>query len=312
MTNKLKVAVLYGGTSSEREVSLNSGKAVHKALINKNYDSKLIDMTYENILELIEYQPDVAFISMHGELGEDGTVQGLLEFLKIPYTHSRTKASAVCMDKILTKKVLSFNGISTPAFEIISSSDLNRIEDKINQLEIKIGFPMVIKASSQGSSIGTEIVYERRNMQTILEKIARYGSNILVEKFIDGKELTVPVLGNSNIKVLPIIEIDSKNEFYDYEAKYSSGMSDHIIPPRINENILKEINFISKEVYKQLECRGIARVDFMMDKDNIPYVIEVNTIPGMTETSLVPESAATSGVYFDELVEKILNLALED
>jgi D-alanine-D-alanine ligase len=303
--------VLRGGTSEEREVSLRSGKAVYTALQEAGYNVHDLDFTKENINKIIDIAPDVVFIALHGKNGEDGTVQGFLDLLGIPYTGSGVAASAIGMNKILTKKFLSYEGMPTSDFVILDKEIFNNGSKNTEWLLSTIGLPMVVKASTQGSSIGVFIVRKEEDILGALKKAFEFDSEILVEKFIDGIELTAAVVGNNEPHVLPIIEITSENEFYDYESKYTKGMCAHIIPARINDNIRQRVMQIASQVYKSIGCRGYARIDFIVDKEDRPYVLEINTIPGMTEMSLVPDAARADGISFVELVDRILKLAIE-
>lgn len=309
----MKVLVIMGGTSEEREVSLRSGKAVYNALKELGYNVQAFDLNDKNLGDIITIAPDVVFIALHGKNGEDGTVQGFLDLLGIPYTGSGVAASAIGMNKILTKKILCFEGMPTSEFVILKKEDFfsNQPED-LRSLLASIGIPMVVKASTQGSSIGVTIVKKEEDILDALKKAFSFDPEILVERFIDGTELTASVIGNNNPQVLPLIEITSENEFFDYEAKYTPGMCAHIIPARISEDVRERVTKLAAEVYKAVGCRGYARIDFIVDKKGQPYVLEINTIPGMTEMSLVPDAARAAGISFPELVDRILKLALNN
>lgn len=309
--NRKKILVLMGGMSEEREVSLRSGKAVLDALLTLDYEAQAIDFNSSTIKDIIDYQPDLVFIALHGKYGEDGTVQGLLESLQIPYTGSGVAASAICIDKVLSKRIFSSEGIPNAAFRIIQSHDLDDPAALRQQLIANIGLPMVVKAATQGSSIGTYIIKDENEILTAINQAFKYSREVLAEKFIDGQELTVALIGNNELQVLPLIEITSANDFYDYESKYTQGMCDHIIPARIGEESQADIISISKKVYKLMGCKGFARIDFMLAKNGQPYVLEVNTVPGMTAMSLVPDAARAAGINFTNLIEIIVNLGLE-
>jgi D-alanine-D-alanine ligase len=308
---KEKILVLMGGSSAERDVSLRSGQAVLKALLALEYEARAIDYNSAAIKEIIDYQPDLVFIALHGKYGEDGTVQGLLESLNLPYTGSGVAASAICINKVISKRIFNSEGIPSAGFKIIHPKELENADEMLNQLQLEIGLPMVVKAATQGSSIGTYIIKNAEEVLNAISTAFNYSNEVLVEKFIEGQELTVALIGNDDPQVLPLIEITSANEFYDYESKYTQGMCKHIIPARIGEESQSEIMRISKQVYKLLDCSGFARIDFMLDKDARPYVLEVNTIPGMTEMSLVPDAAKAAGISFTSLVEMIVRLGLE-
>jgi len=308
---KKKILVLMGGISEEREVSLRSGKAVLDALLALDYEALAIDFNSSAIKEIIEYKPDLVFIALHGKYGEDGTVQGLLDSLQIPYTGSGVATSAICIDKVLSKRFFNAEGIPNAPFRIIFNHDLTDPDILREQLISNIGLPMVVKAATQGSSIGTFIIKDENEILSAVNNAFKYSREVLIEKFIDGQELTVAIIGNEEPQVLPLIEITSANEFYDYESKYTKGMCEHIIPARIGEESQADITRISKQVYTLMGCRGFARVDFMLDNNGQPYVLEVNTIPGMTEMSLVPDAARAAGISFTELIDIIVRLGFE-
>ena len=308
---KNRILVLMGGFSEEREVSLRSGTAVLNALIKLGYEAKSLDLKFCAVQDIVDYQPDLVFIALHGKDGEDGTVQGLLEILNLPYTGSGVASSAIGINKVLTKKMLTFEGIPTAPFTILKKSAFSSTPAEIQSLTQNIGLPMVIKAATQGSSIGTYIVKEQKDILKSIEDAFVYDPEVLVEKYIEGTEVTSTVVGNDDTEVLPLIEITSANEFYDFESKYTPGMCNHIIPARVPEHIHDRIARLSQRVYKSIGCRGYARVDYIIDKDENPFVLEINTIPGMTEMSLVPDAARAAGTNFEDLVDKIVKLGLE-
>ncbi len=301
-----------GGTSAEREVSLRSGNSVAKALLEAGYYVDMLDFKGDNINEIIGYSPDVVFIALHGENGEDGRIQGYLDILGIPYTSSGLTASAIGMNKILTKKMLLLDDIPTAKFYIIKKADfaLNSAKE-IKRLIDKLDFPLVIKAPSQGSSIGTYIVKDKNSLITAINDGFNYDSELLAEQYITGVEITAAVIGNDKLEVLPLIEITSTNEFYDYESKYTKGKCEHIIPARIDDKVMNKVNSLTERIYKLLGCKGFARVDFIIGRDNIPYVLEINTVPGMTDMSLVPDAAKAKGISYIELCDRIVKLALK-
>ncbi len=302
MKNK-KILVIMGGTSSEREISLRSGEAVYNALLRMEYNAQKFILNDNNACDIIKEKPDLCVLTLHGKGGEDGSIQGMLELANIKYTGSGVAASANCMNKIITKKLLDYDDLPTPDFCCVKAGDdyLSSAKSAITALSL----PIVVKAPCQGSSVGVEIA---NNLEELVESIQRnmeYDGEILLEKFIKGVELSVPVMkDNGNIIALPMVEIVSENDFYDFESKYTDGMSHHIIPARISDDISKKINKFAIEAYKALSCNGVVRIDFFVDAKGNPFVIEINTIPGMTATSLVPDSAKAVGISFDEFVEK--------
>ena len=299
--NKEKITVLMGGMSAEREVSLDSGKACAKALNELGFDVTSLDAKDDFIEKLIRNRPDKVFNALHGKFGEDGSIQGLLEHLKIPYTHSGILSSAIAMDKLTSKKIFKDAKINTPEYLVVKN-----LEDFKNS---KIGYPCVIKPNDEGSSVGVYIFNElkKSNEDTIISLLKKYNFLIL-EKYIPGREIQVAVMGS---KALGAIEIIPTRSFYDYEAKYSSSAkTKHIIPVSMNELDYKKILDMALEAHNILGCRGVTRSDFRYnesDKVNNIYILEVNTQPGMTNLSLVPEIANYHGISFNELVKWIIN-----
>ena len=295
-----------GGVPADRE-------AVCRALIEAGYNTVKIDVGSDLVERLKEEGVELAFLALHGRYGEDGTIQGLLEMLDIPYTGPGVLASALAIDKIATKKILLYEGLPTPRFmqvtekEALSAGLLETAEKVLREM----GLPLVVKAPTQGSTIGTSFVHERKDVVTALELAYRYDRVALVEQFIEGMEVTAPVLGNDNPVALPLIEIVSATGVYDYEAKYTAGMSDHIIPPRIPGEQQAMIKELAVRTFQALGCRGLSRVDFMVEQGGGAYILEVNTMPGMTATSLFPDAARAAGIEFPQLVDQIVKLALE-
>lgn len=306
-----KILVLMGGWSEERDVSIRSGTAVLKALKTLGYEAEGMDLKEIQVQQIADYQPDLVYLALHGKDGEDGTVQGMLEIMGLRYTGSGVAASAIGINKVLTKKMVSFDGIPTSPFTILKRAEFTIPELTVQELIQNIGLPMVIKAATQGSSIGTYIVKQEAGVLQALEDAFGFDQEVLVEEFIEGTEVTSAVIGNEEPMVLPLIEITSANEFYDFESKYTPGMCDHIIPARVDENVHDKIAVLSRTIYKSLNCRGCARIDFIIDKTGQPFMLEVNTIPGMTEMSLVPDAARAAGMSFEQLVDKIVKFGME-
>lgn len=306
-----KVIILAGGKSQEREVSLRSGQAVYHALQSVGYDCMLWDPKTDDVQSLLSFRPDAAFIALHGRYGEDGCIQGFLETLGIPYTGSGVAASAIGMNKQLTKKLLVYENLPTAPFILTNSRE--PIADAIQKTQNLLSFPVVVKAAEQGSSIGTCVAASPQEMETVLRDIYQYDDKAIIEQYIRGMEVTVAVIGPAaSPQALPIIEIDYNHEkLWDYEAKYNAALFRHIIPARIRPELKTKLEEISLAVYQTLECRGFARVDFMIDEQETPYVLEVNTIPGCTETSLLPDAAKAAGISFPELVSRIVEESLQ-
>ncbi|SFR06313.1 D-alanine--D-alanine ligase [Desulfoscipio geothermicus] len=307
-----KIGVLLGGRSAEREVSLRTGEAIYQTLLKKGYDAVKIDVD-KNIVENLKNNGiELAFIALHGKYGEDGTIQGLLEMLDIPYTGSGVLASAIAMNKITTKKILLQAGLPTPEFVTVTyreykGGSLNSITERI----MALGLPVMVKAATQGSTIGISFVHNQEDIQPALKDSFKYDTEVMAEKMIKGVEVTASVLGNEDPEALPLIEIVSATGVYDYKAKYTVGLSEHIIPPRIPEDMQDKVKSLAKKAYLAIGCRGLARVDFIIDHAGNPYILEANTMPGMTETSLFPDAARAAGISFEGLVEKLIELALE-
>ncbi|MBD1400139.1 D-alanine--D-alanine ligase [Pelovirga terrestris] len=294
---KKKIGVLAGGWSAEREVSLRTGQAALKALVARGYHAVPIDPDLRLPQQLQDAEIDVAFIALHGQGGEDGTVQGLLEVMRIPYSGSGVLSSSVAMDKIITKQLLAYHGLPTPAFDYVKSGETPRdLARRCQRL------PLVVKPSQEGSTVGICIARTREELEAGLEIAARLNGTLMVEDFVDGDELTVSVV---NDQVLPIIQIVPQGGFYDYQAKYASTTTRYLVPAPVAPDIAVQIQDAALRACRALGCRGAARVDFMMANNSF-YCIEVNTIPGMTATSLLPKAAAAAGIGFEDLVEMIL------
>ena len=306
------ILVVMGGTSSEKDVSLRSGEAMYQALIEKGYCVERFVLTDRNAAEIIEKKPACVVLALHGKGGEDGCIQGMLELVGIPYTGSGVASSAVCMNKILSKKLIAFEGIRTAPFLSVGINDALNAAELVSDVLRKIGLPAVVKAPCQGSSVGVKIVKTQEELRCAIEEIYPLDHELLLEAYIPGKEVTIPVFkADGRVSTLPIIEITSENSFYDYQSKYTKGMSHHIIPARIGEATANEVRQMAEAAYKALDCRGLVRVDFMLDEKQTPYLMEINTLPGMTETSLVPDAARAAGQQFPDLVEQLVQEAVK-
>jgi D-alanine-D-alanine ligase len=304
-----KVAVLFGGKSAEREVSLKSGAAVLAALLRQGVDAHKFDYAERPLHELEGF--DCAFNALHGRFGEDGTIQGVLELMGIPYTGSGVMASSVGMDKWRTKLLWKVLNIATPDFEMVDAqSDFTAIEQKL-------GLPLFVKPANEGSSIGISKVKESGGLEAAYQLAAKADPLVIAEKFIGGGEYTVGILEDkkNGLSALPIVRIVPKNEFYDYEAKYLRDDTDYLCPCGLSAESEAKIQKEALQAFRAVGCRGWGRVDFLMDeaKENNKshhYFLEVNTSPGMTDHSLVPMAAKAAGISFDELVIKILSFTL--
>ncbi len=297
------IGVLMGGLSKEREISLRSGNAVLEALLQRGYDAVPIDVAADVAEVLKAKEVEVAFLALHGRFGEDGCIQGLLEILSIPYTGSSVLASALAMDKYLSKDIARAEGLPTPDYHFFDGmhDDLHAFVSKVS-----IPVPLMVKPSREGSTIGITKVEKKEDLEKAISTAFNLDSRVLIEKFIAGRELTVGLL---NHEPLPVLEVRPKSGFYDYEAKYTPGKTEYLCPAELPEALAKKIQDYAKRINQRLGCEGVARADFILSEDQIPYFLEINTLPGMTGTSLVPKAAAAAGISFADLVEKILSSA---
>ena len=333
MDTKLKVLLLVGGTSPEREVSKSTGKSVYTALINLGYQVVVIDPAYginqplevenyfdekdfteilnENYLDAVNLiastEFNVAFLALHGKYGEDGTIQSLLELKGIKYTGSKVLSSAIAMDKIMSKILFEEYQVPTPKWFHFKIREYTS-EEIVKKIEQQFGFPAVIKPNDQGSTVGLTICKSSEQIDDAIHNAFEYSDRIIVEEYIPGREMTVAVIDDV---VLPVLEIRPKHNIYDYECKYTSGMSEYIVPADIPAEVAKSLQKIAVQACKALRCEVYARVDFRLSPDNKVYALEVNTLPGMTSLSLVPKMAKAVGISFEQLVEKIIDLSLK-
>ncbi len=288
-----------GSDSPEREISIKTGEAVKKALLKMSYDVECIEFSDDigsTIPKLSNYE--LVFNALHGGIGENGTVQGLLECLKIPYTGSGVFASSVCMNKHFSKTIVSQMGYKTPDWILLKQG---------MQIPLLDYFPVIVKPNSQGSTVGLTLVESSGDLEKAIRYAFEYDDEVLLETFISGRELTVSIIGN---EILPIVEIIPSNRLYDYECKYTPGMSHYICSPELPDNLSEEIKETGENIYNQIGCTNYGRIDFRLNEDNIPWFLEVNTLPGMTGTSLLPMAAYEIGWSFEFLIETIVNEAM--
>lgn len=354
--SKIRVAVLMGGTSAEREISLSTGRQIMAALDPDKYITSALDaaalsggrtaalqsagtppaiyapqasagtadMVPIDLPQMVraapDGRPDVVFIALHGPGGEDGTIQGLLELLGIPYTGSGVLASALAMDKMMSKRVIKAEGIPVPEEIVVRTHKRLSSRELDAQITATFGYPVIVKPNSQGSTIGCTILRETQHstlntkystLDSALDTALACDTVALIEQLIPGTEITLGLLGNDEPEILPIIEIEAKGGFYDYEAKYATGGSTHVIPARISELAAERARDYARRSHVALGCRGMSRVDMMVTGDQ-PYVLEVNTIPGMTPTSLLPDAARAAGISFGELLDRLVASALNE
>ncbi|MBI3910452.1 MAG: D-alanine--D-alanine ligase [Armatimonadetes bacterium] len=335
---RLRVAVLMGGRSAEREVSLATGRQVMAALDPEKYEAFWIDPAHlgsasagaiacgepvpEDAFKVLptpvqalldpEKRPDVVFICLHGRYGEDGTIQGMLELLGIPYVGSGVLGSAVAVNKVVSKCLFAAHGIPTPAWTAVrgrAEADAFLAEWRAGRSHVRV--PVIVKPAEEGSTIGVTVVKEEEAMPAALDTALHYGEEVLIEAFLGGAtELTVPVLGNEVLETLPIVEIIPQGGFYDYERKYTPGATEEIVPARIPTRHAERARALAMRTHRALHCRGMSRVDMLLANDEI-WVLEANTIPGMTPTSLLPRAAQAGGLPFPRLLDRLIKLALE-
>jgi D-alanine-D-alanine ligase len=293
-----KIALLSGGDSEERDISIKSGLAVYQALKNLNYEVSLIDPINTDLCTLVNY--DAAFICLHGKNGEDGKIQSLLELLKVPFTGSASTASMLAMNKFYSKLVWNDHALITPKFLILNKTNLD-----YKKIITHLSDPFIVKPSSSGSSFGINLVKNKDDLILAFTDASKYDPTVIAEEFIQGREFTVSILGN---KSLGVLEITPKNEFYDYNAKYVSNETIFSKPTDLNPEVLEKMENIALSAFTSIGCSGWGRVDFMMDKKFNLYLIEVNTVPGMTDHSLFPLAARNAGLNFEQTVQHIVDL----
>lgn len=308
-----RIAVLSGGKSGEREVSLRSGTNALNALLRQGLETVSFDVD-ENLSDnLIKNRIDIVFIALHGKGGEDGTIQGFLETLGIPYTGSGVLASALAMNKVMSKMMFNLSGVPTPRYQLINPHNpQSDIENQCERAIDDIGLPIVVKPVSEGSSLGVSIVKDSQELGKTVRKTMDLFGDLFLERYIKGRETTVAILGTGGrLRPLPVLEIVPKKEFYDYEAKYTKGLADLIVPAKIPETAAKLAQKVALKAHLVLGCYGMSRVDIQLDSSYQPYVTEVNTIPGLTDLSDMPAEAKAAGISYDELILEILDSAMK-
>jgi D-alanine-D-alanine ligase len=308
----MKIAVLYGGTSGEREVSLSSGKGVLEALKKNGHECIGIDFHPNKLDEILKLNVDIVFIALHGKFGEDGKIQGLLDMLNIPYVGSGVLASALAMDKTKAKQIFHQHDIPVAngkTYHIRSVKDESMLAEELKQ---SFSMPFVVKPNQEGSTLGLTIVKNEEQIQDAIKNAFTHDTEIIVEEYIKGREMTVAVWGeNGQETAFPVIEIIPKNEYYDYESKYAVGGSEHIVPASISEELSNKLMDLSVRAHQILGCKTYSRVDFIVNDQNEPIILEVNTLPGMTPTSLFPDAAKAVGISYEEMIEKFIELSLK-
>jgi D-alanine-D-alanine ligase len=298
----LRVAVVMGGPSAEREVSIQSGTGVMRALTALGHDARSLDFDARFVDAIREIAPDVVFNALHGTGGEDGQIQGILDWLGIPYTGSGLTACALAMDKHLTKKLLAAEGLPTPAWDVfdLTGGTLPLLPGSLN-------LPLVVKPRASGSSVGVSIVRTHEAWSKAMVEAAERTSEVLAEEYVAGREFFCAVLGE---EALPVVEIVSTDEFYSYDAKYKPGGSRHLVPAPIDHDLTMRLQTLALSVHRLLGLRDISRTDFIVSKEGRPTILEINALPGMTPTSLVPDEAAQIGLSYEALVDRLVQYAL--
>ncbi|HEX8123544.1 MAG TPA: D-alanine--D-alanine ligase [Solirubrobacteraceae bacterium] len=304
----MRVAVLKGGRSLERNVSLTSGARVQDALERLGHEVVAIDVGHDLVTRLRETTPDVAFVALHGRDGEDGTVQELLEVLAIPYTGSGVSSCIRCADKVLAKHAFRDAGLPTPDFFAWNEAAFKQLgaADALPAIEERLRFPIVVKPARQGSALGIKFARSAADVPGALVAAFSYDAKVLLERFVDGRELAVSILDG---EALPVVEAIPRDEdFYDFEARYEIGRTDFVCPADVGD-ATERVHDVALRAYELLDCAGFARVDLILDAEGVPQLLEVNTVPGLTETSLLPQAAEAAGISFDELVGRLVELA---
>lgn len=306
--SKTKICLLFGGISNEREISILSANSVYEALDKNKYEVLKYDLRDDFkkfINDSIQKKFDLVLPILHGTFGEDGRLQGMLDILEMPYVFSNCLAHAIGMNKKKTKLLVENAGVNTADDVVLENDDIYNIDEIINKLNL----PMVIKPNQSGSSVGISIAENKKEVEKGIKKAFENDSSIILEKFIKGRELTVPIFENNPPKALPVIEIIPKvSKWFDYEAKYKEGGSEEICPAQISDKIRDEIQNLALKAFKAIGCKDLARADFMLSEDNQLYFLEINTIPGMTKTSLVPQSAKQAGMSFTQFLDRLINM----
>jgi D-alanine-D-alanine ligase len=298
-----RIGVLMGGPSTERAVSLKSGKAVYESLKGLGLEVTAIDIKTAGIKENIDLIKssaiDCAFLALHGRFGEDGQIQAILDEIDIPYTGSGVKASMLAMDKVASREIFQAQGIDVPRYEIVRPGA---------GFSAEFGFPLVVKPVAHGSSVGLSIVDRKQDLAAAIDLAFSFDDKVIIEEYIRGRELTVGILDEN---VLPVVEIVTKKRFFDYEVKYQHGFTDYIVPAELDALVTADLGKKALAAHKALGCFGCSRVDIILADGNIPFVLEVNTIPGFTETSLLPKAAKVAGIGFAQLCVKLIQLAYD-
>ncbi len=309
---KKNIAVLMGGRSLEREISIKSGQRISNALRKLGHNVIKMDIDQSIVDNLTSEKIDLAYIALHGKDGEDGTIQEILEVLNIPYTGPRVYPNVLSFDKIISKEIFTSHNIPTPPFYFLNTSSFKELGSSrlLPYITKKIGLPLVVKPSAQGSALGIKLVDKEKDLPNAIIFALGYSKKVILEKYIDGIELAVSIIGEKP-RTLPVVEIVPKKNFFDFESRTKTGEVDYFVPARISSSADKKVKDSALAVHNALKCTKLSRVDIILDKKKeIPYVLELNTSPGMTDTSLLPMAAEEAGMSFEDLIEEIINMSL--
>lgn len=309
----MRIGVLMGGRSLERDISLRSGRRVSHALTELGYDVLELDVDEGLVPLLRKERPDLVYIALHGKFGEDGTVQELLEILDIPYTGPGVFSSAIGFNKPLSKEILRREGIPTPPFFVLSEATFLEMGayDALQPAGEKLGFPLVVKPAAQGSALGVKVVSSREELPRAVQSALHYDERVLLEKFIRGTEVAASILGNQSLEALPLVETVPRSGFFDFDSRYTPGLTEYYCPARLDKQVTQRAVDLAIATHKALGCLNVSRVDIIIDEEDVPQVLELNISPGMTDTSLLPLAAEAAGIGFEELVDRLVKLALE-
>ncbi|MEJ5185709.1 MAG: D-alanine--D-alanine ligase [Candidatus Geothermincolales bacterium] len=309
----MRICVLMGGRSLERDISLRSGRRVARALEELGHEVIALDMAPDLVKRLKGLRPDLAYIALHGKFGEDGTVQGLLDILEIPYTGPDALSSALGFDKVLSKELFLRNGIPTPPFQVLTEDTLQEMGavEALPDIAQHLGFPLVVKPVAQGSALGVKIVSEPDMLPKAIQSALHYDHRVLIEKFVRGVEVAASILGNDELEPLPLVESVPKEGFFDFDSRYTPGKTEYYCPARLDDSTATKALEVAMRCHRILGCQNVSRVDMIIDEEGVPQVLELNISPGMTETSLLPIAAEAAGMSFRDLVARLVELALE-
>jgi D-alanine-D-alanine ligase len=309
----MRIAVLMGGRSLERDISLRSGRRVCHALEELGHEVLGLDVDENLVPFLNKEHPDLVYIALHGKFGEDGTIQELLEILNIPYTGPGVFSSALGFNKSLSKEIFIREGIPTPPFFVLSEATFQEMGalDALQAVGEKLGFPLVVKPAAQGSALGIKIAAAQEDLPGAVHTALHYDERVLLEKHVSGTEVAASILGNDSLQALPLVETVPLGGFFDFDSRYTPGLTEYYCPARLDDETAQKAMDIALETHRALGCLNVSRVDMIVDEQGVPQVLELNISPGMTETSLLPMAATTGGIEFNELVARLIGLAME-